>query len=78
MNNPQKCAIHRSYVIELEQNADGNWIVPAITHSFNGSRLLPPAFGHPDGATAERIARAAVDFQLSGRKYGERSTRGSN
>jgi len=66
MNNPQKAhAFHRNYFIDLEQNADRNWIVIAITHSCDGSMRLPSGFNYPDRALAERYAPAAIDLQLS-------------
>jgi len=66
MNNPQKArALHRNYFIDLEQNADRNWIVIAITHTYDGSSLLPPGFNYPGRALAERYAQAAIDLQLS-------------
>jgi hypothetical protein len=60
-------ALHRHYFIDLEEDAQG-WRVVAITHSVKGSSLLPPAFFHPDRATAEQYARAAIEVQLSGHR----------
>lgn len=66
MSNSQKVrALHRGYFIELEQNANQNWIVTAITHSRLGSDLLTPGFNYPDQALAEPYAKAAIDVQLS-------------
>jgi hypothetical protein len=65
MSSPQKArALHRHHFIELEQNADENWVVTSITSGFTGSSLLPPGFNYPDRALAERYARAAIDVQL--------------
>jgi hypothetical protein len=66
MNTLQRArALHRDYYIDLEQNADQNWVVTAITHGYGGSNLLPPGFQYPDQALARRYAEAAMDFQLS-------------
>jgi len=66
MSNPQKArALHRHYFIELEQNADENWVVTSISNGYTGSSLLPPGFNYPDQALAVQYARVAIDFQLS-------------
>ena len=57
-------ALYRQHVIKLEQNAEQQWRVTAITHSYNGSRLLLPGFHYLDRATAELYAKAAIDYQL--------------
>ena len=56
--------LYRDYFIDLEQPAGQNWHVISVTHTYNGSSLLPPGFNYPDRTTAEEYARAAIDGQL--------------
>jgi len=66
MSSPQKArALYRHYFIDLEQDADQQWRVTAVTHSYVGPKLLPPGFRYPDRTTAEQYAKLAIDAQLS-------------
>jgi hypothetical protein len=68
MSNLQKArAVYSHHYIDLEQGADQQWRVTAVTHSYNGSRLLLPGFCYPDRATAEQYAKLAIDAQLCSR-----------
>jgi hypothetical protein len=58
--------IYRDFFMDFAKDATG-WRVVAITHSYSGRTLLPPAFHYPDLAIAERYAKAAIDGQLSKR-----------
>lgn len=65
-----KRMIYRSYYIDFVREVEG-WRVVNITHAYKCRRLLPPAFVFPDIVYAEKLAKAAIDWQLDGpRKSG--------